>query len=1027
MADLRGGSTVGGYPIADTRLATSSKSGLLANTDKAILDAATSTTVANTLVKRDGNGDFSARYMNATYFNMGAGVDNSQTLTNIIIDNGDGYLRKVSLSTFQNKLTSVNADQLEGIHSTGFVQNGGSTPSITTGADSSKGSAGTSGRLYVSTDGNRIYRDTGSTWQIIGTVNWSDLSGKPTTVGASGLTDALSTSWAGSTNITTVGTIGSGTWQATAISPSYIATNSSNRFVTDTNIANWGTAYSHAGSTHVGLTGANASGTWGINISGTASGSNITGSSLWNADGDGAVFVYSDNNPTYNGVAVGAVVTVRGDGADLNVAVRAKIFDGTLINSINGYYIGTFTNLTTGNNTTQVIDSSGNWVGGTVAWAKITGAPTSYPASDVYAWAKASTKPSYTYSEVGAAPSSHNHTYNVNDAWFRDNGDDANVKLYGNTRQMVFRTDGTTEYATGIGGYAFVYMYGGDGAASRIILINSTGDIWSSSLGNWFSSGLGSSLTTSGNTILLKSWGGSTLSTITAPYASSAGNADTLDNIHSSGFVQTTYNSSLNSDSRNSRGVTRLYRIDDNSDYSVQTNWTGSYWKLSGYNGDTAHAGCYVAYADSAGSVSWDAVSGKPSLDNYGYWILQGAGANASNVTSGTTINFVGAGATTVSKTGNTVTITSTDTNTDTNTWRPISDSVTTTDSGTSASLTAVKTAYDLAASKWTFSSSAFAAASTVSFPGFAGTGSAGTASRSDHTHSYLTSESDTLATVTNRGSTTSNGISVGSLSATTGGVSIATRYYTGLATGTATFVSNWASSAYFGIGSTGVNDNTIKLGICDNNGNWTATDPIVTIGSSNYVVVHSGNASGYVNHNSLAVGGTAVVNSSREAGFTKVTINQNGTTYGYGLLLYNSTNWWDIVQGGDNRLFFGYNGATKTIIDTSGNMTVAGDLITYSTSDKRLKTDIHLISNSLEKLDKIRGVEFNWDPSAKKLAQKEGHDYGVIAQEVEEVLPLAVKTRETGYKAVDYQKIIPLLIQAVKELRTEVKKLRGE
>ena len=65
-------------------------------------------------------------------------------------------------------------------------------------------------------------------------------------------------------------------------------------------------------------------------------------------------------------------------------------------------------------------------------------------------------------------------------------------------------------------------------------------------------------------------------------------------------FVQTTYNSSLNSDSRNSRGVTRLYRRDNDSDYSVQTHWTGTRWRVDGYNGDTYHAGAEVAHADTS-------------------------------------------------------------------------------------------------------------------------------------------------------------------------------------------------------------------------------------------------------------------------------------------------------------------------------------------------------------------------------------------------------------------------------------------
>ena len=68
--------------------------------------------------------------------------------------------------------------------------------------------------------------------------------------------------------------------------------------------------------------------------------------------------------------------------------------------------------------------------------------------------------------------------------------------------------------------------------------------------------------------------------------------------------VKTTYNSSLNSDSRNSRGVTRLYRRDGDSDYSVQTYWTGARWRLYGYVGDSNHADTHVGYADAAATAT---------------------------------------------------------------------------------------------------------------------------------------------------------------------------------------------------------------------------------------------------------------------------------------------------------------------------------------------------------------------------------------------------------------------------------------
>lgn len=72
---------------------------------------------------------------------------------------------------------------------------------------------------------------------------------------------------------------------------------------------------------------------------------------------------------------------------------------------------------------------------------------------------------------------------------------------------------------------------------------------------------------------------------------------------YSSYAVRQDYNTSLNSDTRNTRGVTRLYRRDDNSDYSVQTYWTGSRWRLYGYNGDSGHADTHVGYADNADTL----------------------------------------------------------------------------------------------------------------------------------------------------------------------------------------------------------------------------------------------------------------------------------------------------------------------------------------------------------------------------------------------------------------------------------------
>ena len=67
----------------------------------------------------------------------------------------------------------------------------------------------------------------------------------------------------------------------------------------------------------------------------------------------------------------------------------------------------------------------------------------------------------------------------------------------------------------------------------------------------------------------------------------------------------------------------------------------------------------------------------------------------------------------------------------------------------------------------------------------------------------------------------------------------------------------------------------------------------------------------------------------------------------------------------------------------------------------------------------------FDWDEELQD--SHSGTDIGVIAQEVEEVVPQIVATRDNGYKAVKYEKLVPLLIESIKELTNEVKELKGK
>ena len=111
----------------------------------------------------------------------------------------------------------------------------------------------------------------------------------------------------------------------------------------------------------------------------------------------------------------------------------------------------------------------------------------------------------------------------------------------------------------------------------------------------------------------------------------------------------------------------------------------------------------------------------------------------------------------------------------------------------------------------------------------------------------------------------------------------------------------------------------------------------------------------------------------------------------------------------------------------TTGEIRATNNITAYYSSDQRLKENIVNIPNALDKVMDINGVEFDW--STEYMEARGGqddlfnrkHQVGVIAQEVEKVLPEVVADRPDGYKAVRYEQLVPLLIEAIKELKTEI------
>ena len=150
-------------------------------------------------------------------------------------------------------------------------------------------------------------------------------------------------------------------------------------------------------------------------------------------------------------------------------------------------------------------------------------------------------------------------------------------------------------------------------------------------------------------------------------------------------------------------------------------------------------------------------------------------------------------------------------------------------------------------------------------------------------------------------------------------------------------------------------------------------------------------------------------------------------------------------ISGTENRIVkFGSGGSlvgqTGFITDTNGNVGInideSADLpLTYNlevsgsirasqgvltNSDERLKDNIETIDGGLERVQELRGVSFNW-------TNQEDKTLGFIAQEIKEVLPEVVKEDNKGFYQVDYSAVVPVLVEAIKDLKAEIEELKNK
>ena len=125
--------------------------------------------------------------------------------------------------------------------------------------------------------------------------------------------------------------------------------------------------------------------------------------------------------------------------------------------------------------------------------------------------------------------------------------------------------------------------------------------------------------------------------------------------------------------------------------------------------------------------------------------------------------------------------------------------------------------------------------------------------------------------------------------------------------------------------------------------------------------------------------------------------------------------------------------GVATTSYGNVGEIRAIDNITAYYSSDARLKENIEDITDAVSTVASIGGKLFDWtDEYIKHHGGEDGYfvqksDFGVIAQDVEAVFPRAVRTRQDGMLAVDYEKLSALAFAAIKELSSEMQDLRAK
>lgn len=281
-----------------------------------------------------------------------------------------------------------------------------------------------------------------------------------------------------------------------------------------------------------------------------------------------------------------------------------------------------------------------------------------------------------------------------------------------------------------------------------------------------------------------------------------------------------------------------------------------------------------------------------------------------------------------------------------------------------------------------------------------------------NHQGGYVNATTGVFSGITTVTNTTAVNSAVTGALQVAGGVGVGGGVYVGgVVTATNMFIGPWSVTTSTSAG------NNLTL-------NGAAPQVSLTNGTANYI--------------SFNTNGVSAPTFNASSTGTKILLYPNASSIAadFAIGISSSTLWTGVPNSGQQFQWFA---GTSTIATLSGTGTfaVVGDIIGFS-SDKRLKTDIRPISSATSKVMSLTGIVYKWNNLANGLAGYNTHEdmVGLFAQDVQAVLPEAVKPApfdtEQGvsksgenYLTVQYEKVVPLLVEAIKEQQAMIEELR--